>query len=66
MLPKPAQPQINENDIANLLSHHYGDGTVYLPAGSSKQLFFACIQFGYVSEEGMLTKSGRALLTKMH
>ncbi len=51
-----------ENQLVELLHHHYGDGVVYLPAGQSKQLLVAAKNLGYISEDGYLTRQGRILL----
>jgi hypothetical protein len=54
----------DENQLVELLNHHYGDGVVYLPAGQSKQLLLAAKNLGYISEDGYLTRQGRILLAK--
>ncbi|MGH8581211.1 MAG: hypothetical protein ACREWG_00135 [Gammaproteobacteria bacterium] len=51
----------HEPSIAGLLACHYGDGSVYLPAGTPEWLWRRCIEQGYVSTEGFLTRRGREL-----
>ncbi len=50
-----------EPSIVALLACHYGDGSLYLPAGTPERLWWQCIEQGYVSSEGFLTRLGREL-----
>jgi hypothetical protein len=34
----------NDIELARVLQHRYGDGTVYLLDGGAKQIFRACLQ----------------------
>jgi hypothetical protein len=51
-----------EVECAKVVARHYGDGTVYLPAGTPWALFYVCIQRGLISDEGFVTRKGRELL----
>jgi hypothetical protein len=53
-----------EPQIVEVLSHRYGDGNIYLPSGSSKQLWARAIALGYISEDGYVTRKGRELLAQ--
>ncbi|CAN5664785.1 hypothetical protein BH18PSE1_BH18PSE1_07150 [soil metagenome] len=53
-------------ELARLLSHRFGDGSIYLPAGVPRQVFFLATQLGYISEDGYLTRKGRDLLSRYH
>ena len=53
-----------ETAIARLLDHRYGDGIVYEPRQSQRGLLQAAIAGGFVSEEGFVTRKGRALLAR--
>ncbi len=53
-----------ESAIAKLLDHRYGDGIVYAPRHTSRDLLQAAIAGGFVSEEGFVTRKGRALLAR--
>jgi hypothetical protein len=53
-----------EATLARVLSHHYGDGTVYLPAGTPLDLIFSCLERGLIGAEGCVTRKGRELLTR--
>lgn len=51
-----------EVECAKVVARRYGDGTVYLPAGTPRALFYICIQRGLISDEGFVTRKGRELL----
>jgi len=51
-------------ELARVLQHRYGDGTVYLLDRGAKQIFGACLQLELVSDEGFITKKGRELLAR--
>jgi hypothetical protein len=53
-----------ESAIAKLLDHRYGDGIVYEPRHRARGLLQAAIAGGFVSEEGYMTRKGRALLAR--
>lgn len=53
-------------EFARLLSHRFGDGTIYLPAGVPRQVFSLATHLGYISEDGYLTRKGRDLLSRYH
>jgi len=53
-----------ESAIAKLLDHRYGDGIVYEPRHNSRGLLQAAIAGGFISEEGYVTRKGRALLAR--
>jgi hypothetical protein len=53
-----------ETAIAKLLDHRYGDGIVYEPRQMQRGLLLAAIAGGFVSEEGFVTRKGRALLAR--
>ncbi len=55
-----------ESAIAQLLNHRYGDGVVYVPRDHSELLLHKAIAAGFVSEEGYVTRKGRALLARSH
>ena len=57
-------PQELEDRLAGLLAHRYGDGTVYLPRTGTEGLFDIAVRAGLVSEEGFVTRKGRALLAR--
>jgi hypothetical protein len=49
-------------ELARVLQHRYGDGSVYLPRTGGRQVLRRCMQLGLVSDEGFITKKGRELL----
>jgi len=53
-----------ESAIAKLLDRRYGDGIVYEPRHANRDLLQAAIAGGFVSEEGYVTRKGRALLAR--
>ena len=53
-----------EHRVAGLLSNRYGDGTLYLSNASERGLLDMAIQGGFVSDEGFVTRKGRALLAR--
>lgn len=61
-----SQPQPPEPQLAELLSHHYGDGFVYLVSAGLEALYKLAIKEGYVTDDGYLTRKGRALLASHH
>lgn len=50
--------------LAGLLANRYGDGTLYLARNGERSLLDLAIQRGFVSEEGFVTRKGRALLAR--
>ena len=52
------------SEIARLLNHHYGDGTVYVPSGGSLQLYHTCVNVGLITEDGFITRQGRELIAR--
>jgi hypothetical protein len=56
------EPGYSFGEIARMLVYRYGDGTVYLPQGNSRQLYHAGMLLGYISEDGFITRRGRELL----
>jgi hypothetical protein len=61
-----SQSQSAEPQIAEILSHHYGDGFVYLVNASLEAWYKLAVEKGYVSDDGYLTRKGRALLASYH
>lgn len=57
-----SQAQLPEPQLAELLSHHYGDGFVYLVSAGLEAWYKLAVEKGYVSDDGYLTRKGRALL----
>ncbi len=57
-----SQAQPREPQLAELLSHHYGDGFVYLVSAGLETWYKLAVEKGYVSDDGYLTRKGRALL----
>ncbi len=53
-----------EHRVAELLSNRYGDGTLYLSKAGERGLLDMAIQGGFVSDEGFVTRKGRALLAR--
>jgi hypothetical protein len=51
-----------EVECAKVIARRYGDGTVYLPAGTPRALFYVCIQRGLISDidESAFAKKGEA------
>lgn len=54
----------NDIELARVLQHRYGDGTVYLLDRGAKQIFRFCLQLELVTDEGYITKKGRELLAR--
>lgn len=50
--------------IAQLLGHRYGDGGVYVPRDGAAQLLRVAIDAGFLSEDGYVTRKGRALVAR--
>ena len=50
--------------LLRLLNSRYGDGTVYVPSGESPALYYSCMERGYISEDGFITRQGRELATR--
>lgn len=50
--------------IAQLLSHRYGDGGVYVSRDGATQLIRVAIDAGFLSEDGYVTRKGRALVAR--
>lgn len=46
----------NEVEIASVLRHHYGDGDLYVPEGTSESVLHKAIALGYLSGDGYLTR----------
>jgi hypothetical protein len=63
---KMATAALNESEqkIASLLASRYGDGVVYIPRNGAKSLFFDAMANGFISEDGFVTRKGRALLAR--
>ncbi|MGH8654698.1 MAG: hypothetical protein ACREYE_22170 [Gammaproteobacteria bacterium] len=61
-----AAPLSNPTEVecVKILANRYGDGTIYLPEGTSQALFYACIEQGLISDDGFLTRKGRQLLLR--
>lgn len=53
-----------ETQLVNLLAHHYGDGTVYLPVGTPREVFYTCLREGLLTDDGVVTRKGRELLAR--
>ncbi len=53
-----------ERRVAGLLANRYGDGTLYLSQADAKGLLDLAIQRGFVSDEGFVTRQGRAFLAR--
>ncbi len=54
----------DELELARILRHRFGDGTVYLPRAGARHLLRLCVQLGLVSDEGFITRKGRELLAR--
>ncbi len=54
----------NDLELARVLQHRYGDGTVYLPRTGARPVLRLCMQLGLVSDEGFITRKGRELLAR--
>ena len=54
----------NDLDLARVLQHRYGDGTVYLPRTGARPILRLCIQGYLVSDEGFITRKGPHLLAR--
>ncbi|MGB1881575.1 MAG: hypothetical protein ACPHTD_12745 [Gammaproteobacteria bacterium] len=55
-----------EHDIVRLLSHHYGDGGIYMPRGAGgSDTLRAAVAGGFVSHDGFITRKGRQLLARL-
>ncbi|MGH8582062.1 MAG: hypothetical protein ACREWG_04595 [Gammaproteobacteria bacterium] len=50
--------------LLEVLAHHDGEGNVYLAPGTSKDTVRQAIVQGLISQEGYLTRKGRALLAQ--
>ncbi|MGE0373578.1 MAG: hypothetical protein AB7N24_23735 [Dehalococcoidia bacterium] len=53
-----------ERQLAGLLANRFGDGTLYLARAGHRGLLDIAIRRGLVSEEGFVTRKGRALLAR--
>lgn len=53
-----------EQAIAELLAHRFGDGLVYLRDHADRQLLQRAVRLGLVNSEGYVTPSGLALLAR--
>ena len=57
----------SEEELLEVLEHHFGDGIVYVPKESgtaARRNFVRAIELGYISEDGYLTRKGRALVAR--
>ena len=54
----------NDLELARVLQHRYGDGTVYLQRAGARPVLRFCMQLGLVSDEGFITRKGRELLAR--
>ena len=54
----------NDLELARVLQHRYGDGTVYLPRAGARPVLRFCMQLGLVSDEGFITRKGRELVAR--
>ncbi len=61
---KDLERTLNYFGMLEILKNHYGDGCIYLPEGASSDLIAVAKQYGYVNEEGYLTRQGRKLVTE--
>jgi len=52
------------SEMSELLAHHYGDGSVYLPARQQSALYRIAVENGFINEEGYLTRKGRIFLAQ--
>lgn len=54
----------DETDMAEMLAHHYGDGSVYLTVEDNalQPLFKTALKENLISEEGYLTRKGRRFM----
>lgn len=59
-----ADNDVAENEIAQLLECHYGDGMVYLPRIKPRYLLSLAVKQGFIDTEGYLTRKGRILLAR--
>ena len=50
--------------MLELLTNHFGDGSIYVPDGASAELLALAKEHGYVNDEGYLTRAGRKLVTE--
>lgn len=50
--------------LAEVLAHRYGDGIVYCPRHRNRHLLTAAVAAGFVSEDGFVTRKGRALIAR--
>ncbi|MSR15252.1 MAG: hypothetical protein EXR86_11940 [Gammaproteobacteria bacterium] len=48
-----------EDEVAEVLSYRYGDGTLYFPRSGRRHHLDAAIAGGFVSEEGFVTRKRR-------
>lgn len=54
----------SEREIADLLASRYGDGGVYVPRNGATSRFFDAMADGFISEDGFVTRKGRALIAR--
>jgi hypothetical protein len=57
---------VQESQIAAMLECRYGDGMVYLPRGTPRNILHAAMEHGFVDADGYLTRKGRALLARYY
>jgi len=51
-------------EMIRVLSHHYGDGTIYLPSEKQRSIYDIAVERGLINEEGYLTRKGRIFLAR--
>lgn len=57
----------SEKELVEVLEHHFGDGIVYVPkegGSAARRNFVRAVELGYISEDGYLTRKGRALVAR--
>lgn len=57
----------SEHELVEVLEHRFGDGIVYVPkegGSAARRNFVRAVELGYISEDGYLTRKGRALVAR--